>query len=229
MDSPKPITRLEWVERRLRDAIVAGELRPGQRLKTEELATEWGVSPTPIRESYQRLSAEGLVELIPQRGARVSQISMQEATEIYEIRLRLEPYALRQSLQRRDANWERNLRDTFATLRAVLKESPHEISAFESAHRAFDEALLAGYESSWFARIIGTLRDHSARYRILSFESKGGAPQVLHEHEELYKACLNGDTEEAVEIFTRHIGRTIESFRRTWAAQPTEASRSTPS
>ena len=62
-----PPTRGEWVVERLRAAIVVGELPPGSRLRTAELAARFGVSPTPLREALQRLAAEGLVELLPHR------------------------------------------------------------------------------------------------------------------------------------------------------------------
>src|SRR6187397_2530431 len=78
----------------LRDLILTGDLEPGSRLGEADLATRLQVSRTPIREALPRLAAEGLVELIPNRGARVVSWSTEDLEQIFEIRLRLEPYAV---------------------------------------------------------------------------------------------------------------------------------------
>src|SRR5262245_36826481 len=102
MPSSPPTTRSDWVEERLRGAILRGELEPGQRLHANGLAERWAVSATPLREAFQRLASDGLVQVLPQRGARVADLSVEDAAEIYELRLLLEPVCLRQSLERAD-------------------------------------------------------------------------------------------------------------------------------
>ena len=97
--SEAPPTRAEWVDSLLRRAIVNGELAPGQKLYAERLAEQWGVSPTPLRETFQRLAGEGLVVIEPQRGARVAPVDVRQAAEIYEIRLLLDPVAIEHSVR----------------------------------------------------------------------------------------------------------------------------------
>ena len=80
-----PPTRAEWVDSMLRRAIVHGELAPGEKLYAERLAEQWGVSATPLRETFQRLAGEGLVIIEPQRGARVAPVGVEQGVEIYEI------------------------------------------------------------------------------------------------------------------------------------------------
>ena len=80
-----PQTRSDWVYERLKQAIVRGELPPGTRLVAAELAQRWAVSPTPLREAFQRLEGVGLVELSSQQGARVAPVSVAEAGEIKEL------------------------------------------------------------------------------------------------------------------------------------------------
>ena len=67
-----PPTRAEWVDTQLRRAILSGEFAPGEKLRAEHLADRWGVSPTPLRETFMRLAGEGFVIIEPQRGARVA-------------------------------------------------------------------------------------------------------------------------------------------------------------
>ena len=88
-------TRADWAEHRLRTAILTGELEPGERIRIEQLAAGWHLSPTPLREAIRSLAQTGLVELSPQRGATVAGLSPEEIADIYELRLLLEPRALR--------------------------------------------------------------------------------------------------------------------------------------
>src|SRR6202167_1874191 len=97
-----PETRSDWVYKRLKHAIVSGELPPGARLVAADLAQRWALSPTPLREAFQRLEGLGLVELTSQRGARVAATSVAEAEEIYEVRLMLAPWARGRSLEGSD-------------------------------------------------------------------------------------------------------------------------------
>src|ERR1700752_5274853 len=84
----------------LHTAIITGELRPGARLPIEELAALLGMSPMPIREAVRRLDAAGLVENIPHRGARVTELSVSDLAEVYEARLALEGLAIRRAAER---------------------------------------------------------------------------------------------------------------------------------
>jgi DNA-binding GntR family transcriptional regulator len=90
----------EQVTQSLRDEILSGAIASGTRLGEAELAGRLSVSRTPIREALSRLAAEGLVELTPHRGARVASWSAEQLREIFELRLRLEPYAVRQAVPR---------------------------------------------------------------------------------------------------------------------------------
>ena len=80
----EPLTRADWVDRELRAAILAGDLQPGQKLQPGVLGKRWSVSPTPLREAFQRLAAEGLLEITPQRGTRVTPVSLEEAYGVHE-------------------------------------------------------------------------------------------------------------------------------------------------
>src|SRR5579862_4087974 len=84
----------------LHDAIVAGHLAPGERLPIEELGEALGMSAMPIREALRRLDAVGLVENIPHRGARVTELSIGDLAEVYEARLALEPLAVSRAAER---------------------------------------------------------------------------------------------------------------------------------
>ena len=84
----------------LHAAIISGALRPGTRLPIEELAEHLAMSPMPIREAVRRLDAAGLVDNVPHRGARVTALSVTDLAEVYEVRLSLEPLAMRRTAAR---------------------------------------------------------------------------------------------------------------------------------
>src|SRR4051812_6824836 len=103
MTIESPPTRTHWVDTRLRRQILSGALAPGTKLRAEHLAEPLGVSPPPLREAFQRLAGEGLVVIEPQRGARVAPIDEDDALELYDLRLLLEPPAMRASMAHTDA------------------------------------------------------------------------------------------------------------------------------
>src|SRR5262252_271769 len=84
----------------LHSAIITGRLRPGTRLPIEELAEHLEMSPMPIREAVRRLDAVGLVDNIPHRGARVTELSITDLAEVYEVRISLETLAIRRAAAR---------------------------------------------------------------------------------------------------------------------------------
>src|SRR5262245_4668239 len=127
-------------------AIITGRLRPGTRLPIEELAEVLDMSPMPIREAVRRLDAAGLVENIPHRGARVTELSITDLAEVYEARLALELLAIRRAAARFDAAHEAPAWVRLATLEQMTDDNSAEASA---AHDAFHFALYDAADSAW--------------------------------------------------------------------------------
>lgn len=208
----RPLTRGQWIDRILRNAIITGELTPGEKLVTERLAQRWDVSPTPLREAYGRLAADGLVELLPQRGARVAPVSDTDARDIYRVRQLLEPTALSLSLEQRDDDWAQEVTDAFEQLAAELAVPGPDLVRFEDVHRDFHQTLISRCGSPWLLRIIDLLQGHSVRYRLLSLEPRGGAEEVTREHADLVDACLRGDVDAATDHLSQHLQLTLDAL-----------------
>lgn len=206
-----PTSRAEWATEKLRQAIVFGELKPGERLRGSFFAEQWMVSATPLREAFQRLTAEGLVDYTAQQGVRVAGVSMRELREIYELRVMLEPIAVERSLRNVDGSWRDAVDEAYARLRAVFDGGLADMSSFEEANQAFHKALRSRCDSAWLLRIVDVLADHSVRYRLLSWLPRGGDAEILREHEEIYKACITGQIERAVQLSAQHIKLTVDS------------------
>src|SRR5450755_3052761 len=118
----------------LHGAIITGQLRPGTRLPIEELAEVLEMSPMPIREAVRRLDAAGLVDNIPHRGARVTELSVVDLAEVYEARLALEVLAIRRAAGRFDAHHEATARRRLAKLNQMTDDNSATTSAAHDAY-----------------------------------------------------------------------------------------------
>ena len=196
-----PPTRAAWVDQQLRRAILTGVLPPGEKLHGERLAEQWGVSPTPLRESFQRLAGEGLVVIEPQRGARVAPIDAAAAIDVYEIRILLDPAALRSSM--RAAAGDRSFAAEVAAAADRLERRHASLLAFHDAHRDFHLALVSRCPNALLRRQVAHLLDQSQRYHVIAAGAAGR--DVRGEHRALATAVASGDTRAAVRQLTAHL------------------------
>ena len=206
-----PPSRTDWVTERLRDAILRGELHPGDRLLISHLRERWAISQTPLREAVQRLAAEGWVVQTSQRGARVASVSIAEMHELYELRLLLEPMALERALAHVTDQELRAADAAFDELRVALAKDPIDFAEEELIHRRFHAELRSACDSQWLLRLVDTLTDHCARYRTLSWVLRGGSRAVLDEHADLLDAFRRRDVPTAVRLCRKHIQLTHDA------------------
>ena len=205
-------TRTDWVDQKLREAILSGELIPGQRLQTADLGKRWSVSPTPLREAFQRLAVDGLLDLVPQRGARVAQISLQDAHEVHELCAVLEPLALRSSMAHSDAAWPAELDMMLAQLIAELRRPKPDRGAVEAAHRNYHRGLLSRCSSSWMLRILDLLNTHVIRYWTLAVTPRRDIEAVIAEHESIHALVVSGKVGKATAELSAHLQHTLHSL-----------------
>lgn len=209
-DLPAPATRADWAVERLRSAILAGAFMPGTKLRTGELADALKVSPTPLREALQRLAAEGLVELSPQRGARVAPIDVAAGLDVYRVRLILEPPALASALRATpQPDWDRRIKRTLIALNAATLATPFDGARFGPLHLGFHQLLLEPCGSPWLLRITRQLATHSGRFQVLSFGLRGGPEQVVAEHNQLAELAAARAADEAEAALREHIEATV--------------------
>lgn len=201
----EPPTRAQWVDQRLRQAILSGELAPDERLITATLCERFSVSPTPLREALQRLAGEGLVEITPQRGARVAALSPTDWLEVIELRVILEPIALRDSFARAtdtDFAVMKQAGRALAAMVAPNRATPLEIAA---ANRSLHDALLSRATSRQLIRTIAVLTGQSMRYHVLALARAGADGLVLKNGPELDKALQRRSAGEMEAILAVHL------------------------
>jgi DNA-binding GntR family transcriptional regulator len=192
----------------LHRAIITGALRPGTRLPIEELAGVLEMSPMPIREAVRRLHAAGLVENIPHRGARVTELSVTDLAEVYEARLALEVLAIRRSAERFDAEHEATASQRLAMLEQMSDDNSAPTWA---AHAAFHYALYDAADSAWLLRLIRPVWETSERYCLEVPECRQLAAR-RHEHQAILDACVAHDPDRAALALHDHLATTANNI-----------------
>jgi DNA-binding GntR family transcriptional regulator len=185
----------------LRRAILAGRYAPGERLVEDRLAAEYGGSRVPVREALKTLAGEGLVELIPHRGACVADLSAGLIDELIEVRATLEGLNARLAARRRDPAIVALLRDVLERgNRAAPHATPAELAALNGE---FHELLARAGSNRILQDIMRTLRERTE----LAFRrnSTARAPDDWREHAMILAAVVDGDEELATLMATRHV------------------------
>ena len=213
----------------LRRDILSGTLTPGQRLRTKDLQARYGLGLSPLRESLQRLSAEGIVVNDAQRGFAVAPVSVAELRDLTVARTALESTMLPMAMQLGSADWEGDIVAAFHRLsRTPLPHDPAamaDASLWELRHRSFHHALVAGCGSPWLLRLHGQLVDQSERYRKIRIlhhlESQAQVRDVNAEHQAVMEAVLRRDAAQAVALMTQHLVATSDATARLMAPPST--------
>ena len=189
-------------------AIITGRLRPGARLPIEDLAGVLDMSPMPIREAVRRLDAAGLVENIPHRGARVTELSVTDLSEVYEARLALEMLAIRRAAERFEPTHEEIARQRLSALEAMTDDKT---AAASSAHAAFHFALYDAADSAWLGRLIRPVWETSERYCLEVPECRR-LQKRRWEHRAILEACISHDADGAAVALHDHLATTANTI-----------------
>jgi DNA-binding GntR family transcriptional regulator len=195
----------------LRDAILAGDYSPGERLVQEDIADRFGGSRIPVREALKDLEGEGLVTFVANAGARVAELSLAECIEVYQIRERTEPLLLRYSAEGLD-------RDTLEHLQAIATrmEEVSDPDQFIELDRAFHLTIYEGAATSVLGDFVVSLWNKTQPYRRAYTRRVDDAQrQVFHdEHRMLLRALIDGDLDLAENLCAVHIRRTRQHLER---------------
>lgn len=192
----------------LHEAILVGRLEPGRRLPIEELAVALEMSPMPVREALRRLDAVGLVEHVPHRGARVTQLSVDDVTEIYEARLALEPLAVRHAAERLTDEHAARARAAFDALAKVVRRPG---ARTWPAHTEFHFTLYRATGSKWLLRLITPLWESAERYRMAAWP-KARLSMRQDEHRAILDAVLARQPDLAARLMHDHLAITANEL-----------------
>lgn len=186
----------------LRNAIITGEIPPGERLKVETLKETLQTGASPVREALSLLTSDQLVERLDQRGFRVAQTSQDQFKEILGLRCHLEDLALRESVGAGDQEWEEALVLSHHRMSRAEQDNTAE---FEALHKEFHMALIAACGSPILLRFCAQLYDLNVRYRYLAGRSKSYKRRdVAAEHRAILDAAVRRDIELASKLLLAH-------------------------
>ncbi|MFE1797955.1 GntR family transcriptional regulator [Streptomyces sp. NPDC059517] len=193
----------------LRDQILSGTLSAGTRLAQYDLAASLGMSITPLREAIRRLSSEGLVTVETHRDVRVSVMNSQEARQLFEVRLSLDPTAAELAARRRTDEDIALMRAAVGNLLPVTRQWGEEGL---TAHRAFHQALYRASHNDVLIHLLDDLWDKSDRYRRLGLDlPPGDEPRTrdLEEHHQLVDLIEAGRADDAARLMRDHITHSL--------------------
>lgn len=187
----------------LRQAILKGELAPGERLMEIQLAEKLGVSRTPIREAIRKLELEGLVLMIPRKGAEVAKISEKSLKDVLEVRRSLEELAIELACQRMS---EADLKD-LADAEEEFKEAIVSGNAMRIAEtdEGYHDVIYNSTRNTRLVQILNNLREQMYRYRLEYIKDEDKRQILLIEHEKIFKALKNRHVAEAKAAVREHI------------------------
>lgn len=192
----------------LRQAILRGELKPGERLMEIQLANKLGVSRTPIREAIRKLELEGLVLMIPRRGAEVAQITEKSLRDVLEVRSALEELAVRLACMRMTPEVLNRLKETEKAFEAALGHE--DITVVAEADVAFHDVIYMSTDNQKLIQLLNNFREQMYRYRVEYLKKEEVHQQILEEHRAIVGAMEKGDVEKATQMTGRHIENQVE-------------------
>ena len=187
----------------LRQAILKGELKPGERLMEIALAERLGVSRTPIREAMRKPELEGLVVMIPRRGAQVANITEKDLNDVLEVRLALENMAIEKACNRMTEDQTDKLWIAAREFEKTMTEG--NLVRLAEADVEFHEIIYQASDNRRLNQVLNNLREQIYRYRVEYLKDEETRNVLVKEHEELYHAIKERDVSRALEISSKHI------------------------
>jgi DNA-binding GntR family transcriptional regulator len=191
------------VAQKLREAIMSGTFKPGQRLVERELCEMTGVSRPSIREALRLLEADGMVNTVPHRGPVVSTISLEEARQLYAARAVLEGFAGRECARLRDPAVVRRMGDALTRLKTAFAKP--DMMAVLEAKTDFYAALIGGCQNAFIERMLKPLHDRITLLRITSMSQPKRINKSLREVTAIWRAIQSGDEDLAERRCVDHI------------------------
>lgn len=197
----------------LRQAILRGELKPGERLMEIQLANKLGVSRTPIREAIRKLELEGLVLMIPRKGAEVAEITEKNLRDVLEVRESLEVLAVQLACERMTEEELEVLKEAAQAFEAVIESN--DITKIAEADVSFHDVVYNATNNQRLIQLLNNLREQMYRYRVEYLKRSEARPNILREHEALIGFIEARDKEQASENICKHIENQVEEVVRT--------------
>ncbi|MFH0735109.1 MAG: GntR family transcriptional regulator [bacterium] len=188
---------------KIRDAIVLGKIKPGERLMEPEVAKMLGVSRTPLREAFLQLESEGFMVVTPRKGAVVSELSAKDAEDTYIIKSSMEALAAKITVGNADKKLIDDLTAINVKLENVTKSKKHDYKLFLELNSKFHNVLCEASNNEKLIKYISLLRKQTLRYNFIYLSLLSHFEQSVEEHKSIIEAIQYRDVI-AVEILVQN-------------------------
>ena len=196
----------------LREAIIVGELKPGERLMEVQLAQKMGVSRTPVREAIRKLELEGLVEMLPRKGAHIADLSVKDIMDVLEVRATLDGLASSLSALRisdEDIKELKHVQGQFVNY--VEKEN---LQGSIKKDVEFHDIIYRSSRNDKLIQISNNLREQIQRFRVIYIKDYSSTRDLIKEHNEIIEAITTRDADAAMRSAQTHIKKQEEAITR---------------
>ena len=201
MDEYLPLR--DVVFKTLRQGILTGELKPGERLMEIHLANKLGVSRTPIREAIRKLELEGLVTMIPRRGAEVAQITEKSMKDVLEVRKVLDDLSVELACERITEEEKEMLKNACVDFEEAVKTG--DFAKIAKTDVAFHDIIVTATRNIRLSQMVNNLAEQMYRYRFEYIKDSSQHARLVQEHEEICQGIIAGDKKRALEAIEKHI------------------------
>ncbi len=201
LDNYKPLREL--VFENIREAIIDGHLKPGERLMEIQLAEELGVSRTPVREAIRKLELEGFVVMIPRKGAYVTDISIKDIADVFELRWALEALAAELAAERATEEEIEQMERHLLELAKVVEEQ--DVKKIVEIDTKFHETIYTASRNKRLGQILSLLGELIQRYRTLTLSKSERIKVTMEEHRAIVEALAARDPQRAGRLAQEHI------------------------
>ena len=195
----------------LREAILKGDLKPGERLMELQLASKLGVSRTPIREAIRMLEQEGLAVTTPRKGAEVAKMTLKDMEDVLEIRDALDELAVRIACQKISDEQLKQLED----MKELFEKSTQtgNVKKIAEADVTFHDVIYEATGNPKLVTLLNNLREQVYRYRVEYIKDPKNYPTLIAEHEAILESLKNRDVTNAVEAMHVHVANQAEAVK----------------
>lgn len=193
----------EIVFESIREAILDGRLKPGERVMEVQLAEKLGVSRTPVREAIRKLELEGLLVMEPRKGAYVADVSLKDVIDVLEVRSSLEGLAASLAATRADEEEIELLKEKAIQFKECIDKN--DVQGMIIRDSEFHEVILGAAKNKKLTSIIEGLREQVQRFRVTYFTEYNMTSNLVKEHQNVLNAIQSRDPAKASEHAQKHI------------------------
>lgn len=187
----------------LREAIIIGELRPGERLMEVQLADKMGVSRTPVREAIRKLELEGLVDMIPRKGAHVAELSVKDIMDVLEVRASLDGLATALAAERITDDELKELKHINIQFSQYIDKENLNGSIKKDAE--FHDIIYRASRNDKLITILNNLREQVQRFRVIYLKDYSSPKNLIKEHNDIFDAINSRAIESSRSLAKAHI------------------------